>query len=308
MTKEFPCQVDFPAAHSMDTTWFAVDREGHVGVFDSGEPGAVPKKVDTSIGQDDGAVEEALESLPATGQPTFALSAVFHPGLRSGILPRPRKLARGWPHEGGATLLLFRDESVLTPEVRALPGLHVTKAGVLVLVSLMPDVELPQTDPRWGVWDEFKRAAGAAPTYVTSKTLYGTELSYARRGLFAYKAHDARFNIAEPYGQVLKPQQPLKLDEAPPALRDVLAQRARLDVSFASSRYVQPADFIPCVAWAAQAVYLASDGFTIRPFPGAASTDYRTEAAALLRDSDLPGNAQHYKPLAFDPPLDDESP
>jgi len=292
----------------MDTTWFAVDRDGHVGVFDSGEPGAVPKEVGTSIGQDDGAVEEALESLPVTGQPTFALSAVFHPGLRSGFLPRPRKLARGWPCDGEATLLLFRDESVLTPEVRALPGLHVAKAGILVLVSLMPDIELPQTDPRWGVWDEFKRAVGAAPVYVTSQTLFGTELSYARRGLFAYQAHDARFNIAEPYGQVLRPQQPLKLDESPLPLRDALGRRARLDLSFASSRYVQPAEFIPCVAWAEQAVYLASDGFTIRPFPGKASADYRSEATALLRDSDLPGKAQRYKPLAFDPPLDDESP
>ena len=35
-------QPDFPAAHSMDTTWFAVDKHGHLGVFDSGEDGAVP--------------------------------------------------------------------------------------------------------------------------------------------------------------------------------------------------------------------------------------------------------------------------
>jgi hypothetical protein len=37
-----PPSSDFPAAHSMDTTWFAVDRDGHVAVFDSGEAGAVP--------------------------------------------------------------------------------------------------------------------------------------------------------------------------------------------------------------------------------------------------------------------------
>src|SRR5262249_26531495 len=127
MTKELPCPVDFPAAHSMDATWFAVDRDGHVGVFDSGEPGAVPQEVNDSIGQDDAEVEMALDPVPATGQPTFALSAVFHPGLRSGYLPRPRRLGKGWPSEGEATLLLFRDESVLTPEVRALPGLHVAR-------------------------------------------------------------------------------------------------------------------------------------------------------------------------------------
>ncbi|MEM7154204.1 MAG: hypothetical protein AAF799_15265 [Myxococcota bacterium] len=34
--------VDYPAAHSMDTQWYAVDREGHVGFFESGEEGGVP--------------------------------------------------------------------------------------------------------------------------------------------------------------------------------------------------------------------------------------------------------------------------
>ncbi len=33
---------DYPAAHSMDTTWFAVDKEGNLALFDSGEGGAVP--------------------------------------------------------------------------------------------------------------------------------------------------------------------------------------------------------------------------------------------------------------------------
>lgn len=37
--------VDFPAAHSMDTSWFAVDEDGHVALLESGEDGAVPKGV-----------------------------------------------------------------------------------------------------------------------------------------------------------------------------------------------------------------------------------------------------------------------
>src|SRR5262245_47215886 len=36
---------DFPAAHSMDTEWFAVDRDGHVALFISGENGPVPLSV-----------------------------------------------------------------------------------------------------------------------------------------------------------------------------------------------------------------------------------------------------------------------
>ena len=35
--------ADFPAAHSMDTQWYAVDAAGHVGVFDTGEDGHAPQ-------------------------------------------------------------------------------------------------------------------------------------------------------------------------------------------------------------------------------------------------------------------------
>jgi hypothetical protein len=38
-------QFDYPAAHSMDTTWFAVDRNGCVAAFSSGEAGAVPAQL-----------------------------------------------------------------------------------------------------------------------------------------------------------------------------------------------------------------------------------------------------------------------
>jgi hypothetical protein len=34
--------ADFPAAHSMDTVWYAVDADGHVAYFHSGENGCVP--------------------------------------------------------------------------------------------------------------------------------------------------------------------------------------------------------------------------------------------------------------------------
>jgi hypothetical protein len=35
--------ADFPAAHSMDTAWYAVDADGHVACFFSGEDGHVPR-------------------------------------------------------------------------------------------------------------------------------------------------------------------------------------------------------------------------------------------------------------------------
>src|SRR5215475_6935056 len=132
MTATIATEEDFPAAHSMDATWFAVDRDGHIGVFDSGDPGAVPAEVnDTS----DDEVLEALEPLPVIGEPRFELSGVFHPGLRPGALPERRVLPRGWPPFDEMQSLLLSDESLLTPEVLALPGLEVGRAGQFVLVS-----------------------------------------------------------------------------------------------------------------------------------------------------------------------------
>jgi len=57
--------MDFPAAHSMDTGWFAVDRDGHVAHFDSGEAGAVPEE--GNRGQDwEYEILERLERRPET--------------------------------------------------------------------------------------------------------------------------------------------------------------------------------------------------------------------------------------------------
>ena len=39
-----PDEFDFPAAHSMDTSWFGMDDEGNIGEFTSGEAGAMPLK------------------------------------------------------------------------------------------------------------------------------------------------------------------------------------------------------------------------------------------------------------------------
>lgn len=37
-------EFDYPAAHSMDTSWYAVDGKGNVALFDTGAGGAVPDR------------------------------------------------------------------------------------------------------------------------------------------------------------------------------------------------------------------------------------------------------------------------
>jgi hypothetical protein len=82
-------EADFPAAHSMDTTWFAIDGQGHVAQFHSGEDGHVPE---------DAAVEE--ESLDQ--DPLAELWALRHGADSSG--GRPEEL---YGTEAAARLGLF---------------------------------------------------------------------------------------------------------------------------------------------------------------------------------------------------------
>jgi hypothetical protein len=70
---------DYPAAHSMDTEWFAVDREGNVAMFDTGECGQVPVGAVT-LDQDAATrltdlVLPARPVAPVIFDPTFLLAA-----------------------------------------------------------------------------------------------------------------------------------------------------------------------------------------------------------------------------------------
>src|SRR3954463_4742679 len=68
--------ADYPAAHSMDTGWFAVDRDGHVAYFYSGEAGAVPAD---ACREERTALLHELEAVVPRTDPVYEL------GGRSGV-------------------------------------------------------------------------------------------------------------------------------------------------------------------------------------------------------------------------------
>src|SRR4051794_34470710 len=71
--------ADFPAAHSMDTQWFAIDRDGHVGIFSSGESGAVPRAAGVLRDEwDEEGLWASLEVVP--GEPLQDLAGYVIPG------------------------------------------------------------------------------------------------------------------------------------------------------------------------------------------------------------------------------------
>ena len=239
---------DFPAAHSMDTTWFAVDRDGRVAAFLTGEAGAVPEEA--YLGED----YPPLDELPVRGEvvrvaplPTWA-HEVQH--AVNAAYPQP-------------AIFHVRDPEALAAEVAAGKAIRVASAGAAAFRVELPEAALV----------ERLHAAGAClacgHAFPDSE-----ETLAAERGLYAYD-HVTENWAAGPYRLVAKPSVPARLEDLP---EDVRAAAIRFEGSFEETGLVQPVSLWPCESW--QAAWIDMDGKTVRPVPGR-EEDYDEEAAEL---------------------------
>jgi hypothetical protein len=205
-----PC--DFPAAHSMDTTWFAVDRDGHVAAFDSGEAGAVP----TGAYLDDS--HETLEQLAA--------------------LPEIEAIAevRRGEHVDyclGNLVMLLGD------------GVRPPEGAVAVTTSHGRGWRVTMHDDRCKAMHARGDCAGCAHGAFVDDEL----VDAGSRGLFVYD-HDASNGngIAGPYSRTSSPSRPATAASLPP---EVTAHAAHFDGRFADVATIQPVEHWPSDAWGA---------------------------------------------------------
>jgi hypothetical protein len=259
---------DYPAAHSMDTTWYAVDRDGHVAVFSSHEAGAVPM---TAFG-DDGSlnVEERLrQALPAAGV-VYDLASRFLPALET----EPKPLDRAWLVQYPVLLFL----SSLDPVREALAAGRAKQVpateGVAVVLR--------------GITEEELNGYRASPAFRGCLNLYlgeGETTSLAQHGLYEY-GHITENWISGPYGREVLPERAVHIDQLPPDLRRRIGAMRFDRLRFADTAYIQPVELAECVSW--EAAYLDSTGQHIRPIPG--KEDEYAEAYQYL--GDLKGQIQ----------------
>jgi len=239
-------EPDYPAAHSMDTRWFAVDRVGHVACFDSGEAGAVPEQG----GSEEALMDDLARLLPRNG-------AAYDPNGR--VCPGPngdmgRHHARS---EGDAALLFLRSLDAVRAEIAAGTAIAVpaTEGAAVIFRQLTEDIHRRLHDAGdclscfylWGLPDDEE---------------LGPDLT--SRGFFEYD-HLTENWISGPYGRIRIPLRPLHVDQLPPQIRD-RAKRVRLDLRFADTPHIQPVEHGTCVSW--ESAWLDVTGTHIRPIPG----------------------------------------
>lgn len=230
---------DFPAAHSMDTAWFAVDADGHVARFSTGESGAMPSVA--------GGDRDDVDVLPLRDAPvTYDLAGRRALGGRMHVEGAP-------PDEDEA------DRDKLLMFARSFDAVADFAAKVNARrVAASEGVGLIFTDPGEAAITELhKRDACIACFYH-----WRDDEPVAARGVYDY-AHTTDNWIAGPYARVQTPGAPLRGDDLPD---DIAAVTVRYAGRFADTPTLQPAELWDCESW--EPVWLATDGKTMRAFPG----------------------------------------
>ena len=247
--------MDYPAAHSMDTMWFAVDADGHVAAFDTGEGGGVPT---LAFVEDHYQLAAQLRALPDTGA---KLDAAAHAS-------RVVHVHEHWRKPGHELVAFVADLAAVQDLVGRLGATVEAATTGHVLRFAFGDA---------AAFDELHTRDACTHCEADFSDENG---ELASHGVFRYACDDA---IATPYTRFAVPEKPIAIADAPPEVR---AHAIRFAGTFADTPSLQPAEHWKSAGWSAG--WLASDGKTMRPFPDRErdfeGEDYGDESYLLVNE------------------------
>jgi hypothetical protein len=246
-------EPDFPAAHSMDSCWFAVDRDGRVGFFQTGEAGAQPNR-GLFARPADLALNWISRTIPS-GDYSVDLRGRLLPYLKGGGM-RHTYGGSDWP------VLMFL--GALDPVRGSLASGQATEVrardGVAVRWANLTDAEYERLHRK-----DREMCRGCFRQLDLSEPSGESPPNPAEHGVYVFSALGGNAS-ANPYGIQLIPTRPIHVDELPPDLRARLKEVQFDAVSFADTPVFQPAEQVPCTAY--EPVYTDMNG-RMHPMPDA---------------------------------------
>ncbi len=266
---------DYPAAHSMDTEWFATDREGNVALLETGEPGLMPKVLEETHGveywgivddvllSDESGIQYFLDDLFEFGEGVVLRAADWRGERDANLSERLSAIADvtqiGDEEAGSKTPGFFSRLIEWGPgrpqrSKRTWHKLQVDAVCWLRDVSVVG--QLPKTARLLHVGGKVVAWVPRCPAKLLRK-LYDEKVVLGvmaeewypaahRFGFYVYECDDYDEG---PYDRVAVPRRPIKVEELPEAARQA-SERVRFDeIVFAQTEKLQPADYVPCFAW-----------------------------------------------------------
>jgi hypothetical protein len=246
--------TDYPAAHSMDTYWFAVDADGNVAMFDTGEGGVVPKDALRSV--------DGLDCLFAEIAKDCEHRSIRIDASSENILTRSKAATN--PNDDiccstdgdnvyNLILILESDEIILQLGAETIEsGFVVRFAGerTLVYMGCCPLANL-------------QKLVAERKVIIIEPVPYDFDFHLPSLfGLFEYE-HDSHALI--PYERKHIPQYPLKLADLPEPLQLRLIEAGIDRIKFVESELVQPLEHTPCDAWGNTDYWIDTQGVEHTP-------------------------------------------
>lgn len=253
-----PSPEEFPAAHSMDTTWFAAHANGHIAAFQTGEAGSVPER---ALNDEDlfYRIDDIIEIAEASGNQFRIDEMLVEPNGKfywyrfDEEMPKKfKELSKNeMPLDLWCVLLWLKDETLFDADdpsenqqlwksllehtdPQYVPKRIPYSTAVLAYVKKMPkDILLAIKSEN-----------------LIRKAWVNFEFRPVHLGWYSYKHEDEFENwISGPYGCTAAPANPMHLDQLPQELRQKLSA-ARLEyLKFNEAKRIQPAEHEPCNSW-----------------------------------------------------------
>ncbi len=268
---------DFPAAHSMDTDWFAIDADGHIGIFVSDEGGAVPQTNDHLFveSQEKDPVypnnifyEWAKESenciidynitseqiLQSIGIDLLELKKTSRGSLgsrllRSSIDPtsihEQEKSIQAWKYPG-THWLLFPNGNELSM-LTMLKNDGWKSENYVIRFRSQPLMLFVSHAPITTIQMLFKKGYLNYYLMLKSRSLFYDNNLLTLLGIFSYSNDNDNDNY--PYEMDGKPPAPLKLSDLPERLQNSLSWNWFENIKFADSKRIQPIEHMKCKTW-----------------------------------------------------------
>jgi hypothetical protein len=257
---------DFPAAHSMDTDWFAVDAEGCVALFDSDKCGPVPVGATDRYGFE-AELRPAFASLPET-EIIFCTAGWEYFGTRDG----------GGPIRSGSSGIILASELgwletlIVNGEARLIPS---TNHFVVLLNAATPKVierleassfvlaaESAFTEPG------FADPLGEPPRVIDPRdpTYWARHWLASRRGFFTYQM--PIFGFCYPYCCEWIPKNAIRADQFPAAIWDLFRKVEFKKLRFSECPLIQPLEYLPCRVEHGVDGFMTADRRLIWPIEG----------------------------------------
>lgn len=278
--------ADFPAAHSMDTEWFAVDADGHVGHFYSSEGGAVPATAQYDRSSE---VWDRLAEMLPRCEAIHDLAGHLKSGPRA---EGSRHHFRDHGCQYGALVFLRS----LGPVKRQIGSGDATvvpaSGGAAVVFRQLTDAvarRLHKDGHCLGCFFHF--------WFPEFDQDHEPRVRPAEVGLFGY-SHPTDNVIALPYGREMVPSRPLHIDQLPPDLRALVGAMCFDKLRFADTVHLQPCEWDDVACW--QSAYISADGGHIREI-GSNSLDGSPTYEELYREMTAEERGW-LKGITFDPP------